>query len=231
MRAAERKKFHLRQFSAIWVILRSCRIYLAQFWLSRRRRRRRRRRRHRVGQVHVAVDQCHQSCLVAKNISVFFSPLSLGGHLFFPFPSVPQTHRSFLVRVQTLLLLVQIQTYICMFVSQELLTMLLEYICALHGQGGGRERVRERENERVRESFEERRWGGGRRNEKRITIGERNFVRNATYSGTQSKTQDRCSLSHSLAHSLTLALPFSRPLSLPLYPFSSAEQPPLLSHF
>ena len=87
MRVAERKKFHLRQFSAIWVILRSCRIYLAQFWLSRRRRRRRRRRRHRVGQVHVAVDQCHQSCLVAKNISVFFSPLSLGGHLFFPFPS------------------------------------------------------------------------------------------------------------------------------------------------
>ena len=42
---------------------------------------------------------------------------------------------------------------------------------------------------------------------------------------------DALSLSHSLAHSLTLALPFSRPLSLPLYPFSSAEQPPLLSHF
>jgi len=39
-----------------------------------------------------------------------------------------------------LLLLVQIQTYICMFVSQELLTMLLEYICALHGQERERER-------------------------------------------------------------------------------------------
>ncbi len=49
-----------------------------------------------------------------------------------------------------------------MFVSRELLTMLLEYICVLHGQ----EKKREKEGERERKLSDEVRKGGDEENKK-----------------------------------------------------------------